>query len=227
MKTNQYDAIASQYHADTEKAFSAEGSEKLLNEIVFRPHITEARNWDVLDVGCGSGIHIACFADRFPELRSISGIDASKDMITLAQNKNTFPKAVFMQGDMDALPFENDAFDYIFSRNAIHYSNDVNRTLSEIARVLKKGGIFYFQVNHPVYGLFVKPSNEYLKKEEVDFSVEGGTLRVTHPTFTVGEYINALIKTGLTLLEVGEYCGNASQINQFKVPTVLSFLLTK
>src|SRR5690606_25257494 len=50
-----------------------------------------------------------------------------------------------VQADAQALPFESNSFDFVYSINAIHHileAGSQDRALAEIVRVLKPGGIF-------------------------------------------------------------------------------------
>ena len=51
------------------------------------------------------------------------------------------------------LPFADGEFDIVFSDNVIDHAADPQKILAEIARVLKRGGLFYFtvHVHHPIY----------------------------------------------------------------------------
>src|SRR5262249_48832851 len=51
----------------------------------------------------------------------------------------------------EKIPFENAHFDYVASFNSLDHVDDVDKTLSEIARVLKKRGSFLLitEINHP------------------------------------------------------------------------------
>ncbi|MFA6423395.1 MAG: class I SAM-dependent methyltransferase [Patescibacteria group bacterium] len=228
--TNQYDKIANQYHAETSKDFlnkDDKGREKFKVEMIDRPRIKRADGWHVLDLGCGSGIHVEYFVETHPEINAIIGIDSSVEMIKIAKNNNKTKKVKFIIADMDDIPFKNNTFDYIFSRNSIHYSADLQKTFAEISRVLKPGGKLYFQVSDPIYNLFTKKNKDYIKKENVGFAIQGGNAIVVHPTYTFEEYINSIVRNNLNILEMHEYCGRKSNIEGFNVPVVLSFLITK
>lgn len=87
----------------------------------------------VLDVGCGAGNYMAMFS-RFSD--HVHGIDLSPKMIEYAQKHGHA-----VMGDMRAMPFEDNKFDYVCSIVAINYVPDWPKAVSEMARVLKPGGI--------------------------------------------------------------------------------------
>jgi len=53
---------------------------------------------------------------------------------------------------MNRLPYVNDTFDVILFSATTHHSADVDATIGEVARVLKKGGIALI-LNDPIKGL--------------------------------------------------------------------------
>src|SRR5512143_1184137 len=60
----------------------------------------------LLDVGCGTGHHLAYLRQQGFD---VAGVDGSPEMIALAQGSN--PGVVIRQGDVEALPFPSGAFD--------------------------------------------------------------------------------------------------------------------
>lgn len=48
----------------------------------------------------------------------------------------------FVQGDVGALPFEDESFDVVLSLNGFHVFPDKDAAFKETHRVLKKGGTF-------------------------------------------------------------------------------------
>ena len=75
----------------------------------------------------------------------ITCLDYSENMMASAQEK---AKAVgirninFLQGDVGALPFEDESFDIVLSLNGFHAFLDKEAAYRETFRVLKPGGIF-------------------------------------------------------------------------------------
>ncbi|MFZ1484299.1 MAG: class I SAM-dependent methyltransferase [Candidatus Saccharimonadales bacterium] len=227
MKKMQYDSVAEKYHAETKADLTANNEEKLKTEMVERPKIENSDGWNVLDLGCGSGIHLEFFARTYPDIHSATGTDVSEEMIRIAKREPTTTKIDYLIADMDSLPLANDYFDFIFSRNALHYSTDLQKTIAEVSRVLKPGGKLFFQVSHPMHNLFLKKSKNYLVKETLHFVIQGGKTEVSHPTFTVEEYVNAITSSNLRIVELKEYDGRTSVVDGYTVPVILALLVTK
>ena len=85
----------------------------------------------VLDVGCGSGVHVKLFS---PRCRSIVGIDYSSQMIAAAEDHcRDLPTRNwdFRVGDANALPFPDASFDCILSMGLLDYVASPQRVLEE------------------------------------------------------------------------------------------------
>jgi ubiquinone/menaquinone biosynthesis C-methylase UbiE len=93
----------------------------------------------ILDVGCGTGRLLRSAAGRFPHAR-LMGVDAAGEMVKQAQALTPDPAASFREGSAEALPFEDGAFDLIFSTLTFHHWSDQRGAIREVARVLAPGG---------------------------------------------------------------------------------------
>jgi ubiquinone/menaquinone biosynthesis C-methylase UbiE len=122
---------------------------KILNEFK-----NKLPNMKMLDVGVGAGrttIHFAYLAKEY------SGIDCSKNMIRECHKKfQNYPKKIsFMTEDARNMTlFKDNYFDFVlFSWCGIDYvaHEDRQKILSEIRRVIKKGGYFCFQTHNMNY----------------------------------------------------------------------------
>ncbi len=98
----------------------------------------------VLDVGCGTGTTAIAAKRQVGPDGSITGIDASPEMLARAAKKAA--KAAlpveFRQASVEALPFANGSFDVVLSTMMLHHlPQPVRREcFAEIRRVLKPGG---------------------------------------------------------------------------------------
>jgi SAM-dependent methyltransferase len=84
----------------------------------------------VLDAGCGSGEFLALAERRGA---TAAGIDAAPGMLAIARTRA--PTAELLEGDIAALPYDDDAFDVVTAFNAVQFTDDVPRTIAELARV--------------------------------------------------------------------------------------------
>ena len=89
---------------------------------------------ELLDVGCGTGIATAAFCDRDCVM---TGIDPSEPMLERARDR--VPRATFVQGRVESLPFANNTFDGSICAHAFHWFDAV-RAFEELIRVTRPGG---------------------------------------------------------------------------------------
>lgn len=66
-------------------------------------------------------------------------------------------------GDMNALPYRDDCFDVTLVSATTHHSNDLERTVSELARVTRPGGAVLI-LNEPIGGV-LKHALDFLRPE--------------------------------------------------------------
>lgn len=98
----------------------------------------------LLEVPVGTGVLSMPVWATLPGA-NITCLDYSEKMMEAAQNRarNTGIKNVkFLQGDVGALPFEDESFDIVISLNGFHAFPDKEAAYRETFRILKKGGIF-------------------------------------------------------------------------------------
>lgn len=97
----------------------------------------------VLDVGCGGGL----LAERFATIGcAVTGVDRSIPTLTAARNhaRSAGLDIDYREGSAQQLPFSDGQFDVVCCCDVLEHVDDVDRVVSEIARVLKPGGIFFF-----------------------------------------------------------------------------------
>lgn len=94
----------------------------------------------ILDVGCGTGQLASEVAQAGAD---VVAIDASPEMIASA--RKNFPQVRFEVADATALPFISE-FDAVMSNAAMHWIRDQRLAVASIARALKAGGRFVFEM---------------------------------------------------------------------------------
>ena len=103
----------------------------------------------VLDFGCGDGNSSIFIRKHFPNA-TIFGVDVSEASIELASKKG-IPNTIFKAFDGAKLPFQDEEFDFVFTSMVFHHIEHKlhDGVLSEIHRILKKGGRFYNFEHNP------------------------------------------------------------------------------
>ncbi len=91
----------------------------------------------VLEVGCGTGFTTYEIVRRVGEDRVVA-VDLTPEQMVKAVRR--FPKANFLRGDAESLPFKDDVFDASISAGSIEYWPHPALGIQEMARVTKPGG---------------------------------------------------------------------------------------
>ena len=93
----------------------------------------------ILDVGCGTGRLLRAASIQWPEAQ-LWGVDQSLRMIAEATRLN--PTITFRTASAEALPFPDQTADVVLCSLSFHHWSDQAKGLTEIARVLRPGGLF-------------------------------------------------------------------------------------
>jgi ubiquinone/menaquinone biosynthesis C-methylase UbiE len=111
-----------------------------------------------LEIGCGRGAAIALTIRAFrPDRVDASDIDLA--MIRLAARKERprdRGRVLPVVADAQHLPYPDGCMDAVFNYGILHHLEDWRLGISEVARVLKRGGGFYFEeIYPPLYANFL------------------------------------------------------------------------
>jgi ubiquinone/menaquinone biosynthesis C-methylase UbiE len=137
----------------------------------FKRLLEQARQWQhsfddaaLLDVGCGDGTNAIQFA--LEPVREVLGIDLALPLLARDQKgeQTRALAAEILHGqslparlrllEMDAtdMTFGDESFDIVISRSAMEHIKPIEGALSEMARVVKHGGLIYLGID-PFYWL--------------------------------------------------------------------------
>jgi ubiquinone/menaquinone biosynthesis C-methylase UbiE len=95
----------------------------------------------VVDVGCGTGHAVKELVRRSADGQKFVGIEPAEQMRQRACRRlQPWPNVEITEGRFEELPVDTNSVDYLFSILAFHWTSDVNRSVAEIARVLKPRG---------------------------------------------------------------------------------------
>lgn len=111
-----------------------------------------------LEIGCGLGRGARLMIDKMGFSRVVA-FDLEAKLIRGARFMT--PKRLnslidFYVGDAQDLPFEDNSLDAVVNFGIIHHVLDWRKCIGEVSRVIKRGGIFYFEeIYPPLYANFV------------------------------------------------------------------------
>jgi len=109
-----------------------------------------------LDAGCGIGQHTIRLAESVGPDGHVTGVDLSPSFVScaegMAEDAGLAPRATFCVADLNHLPFEDNAFDWLWSADTVVFGPSdqgyVAETpyvlLGELARVVRPGGRLAF-----------------------------------------------------------------------------------
>ena len=143
-----------------------------------------------LDLGAGRGIASYALAkDKWkvsalePDPSALVGAGAIRNLVS-----ESGLSIEILSDYSESLPFQDNSFDLVNCRQALHHAKDLDKTCSEIFRVLKKGGILVasrehviskkedlelFFNSHPLHFLY-GGENAYLLKDYLDRIYQAG-----------------------------------------------------
>jgi SAM-dependent methyltransferase len=131
-------------------ASAPRGTERYYAEIAtakerMEPHAAEFADFpsfagrDVLELGCGIGVHTAAFAQAGAIVTACdlteAGVSLAREQLRLVDVSGTV-----LVADAEHLPFPDSSFDLVWSWGVIHHTPDPARAVGEIQRVLRPEG---------------------------------------------------------------------------------------
>jgi len=169
----------------------------------------DVTNLKVLEIGCGSG-HSLQYLDQ-NNAGELWGIDLSSKQIEAAKKllSNSKTEVKLFESPMEENPgIPTDYFDIVFSIYALGWTTNLDQTLANVNKYLKKGGSFIFSWEHPLYSR-VRNSNNSLTfdkpyHEEGPYAHEAWSTLAIMQQFKLSTYINALIQQGFQIEKVVE-----------------------
>ena len=123
----------------------------MLNFIKNHPnnYFQETYNLKALEIGCGIGRCLYPISENFKEA---CGIDVSKEMVSIGEENMGSRKNIkfFENNGKDLQMLQDNYFDFCYSFYTFQHipSKDIIKNyFSEISRVVKSKGLFFFQIN--------------------------------------------------------------------------------
>jgi malonyl-CoA O-methyltransferase len=167
----------------------------LLEEPVVRRWIDPPRGLRIADVGCGTGRHARWLAEHGAR---VVAFDFSEGMLARAKEKLLALGVEIHTHALPApLPVPSDHFDAVLFALVADHLADLEATFRDLCRITRPGGTVIFTVMHPAMSLrgvtarFTDPQT-------------GGQVRIASSEHTFGEYVMAVVRSGLAIEEIVE-----------------------
>ena len=156
----------------------------------------------ILDLGCGDGRHLIFLAQQgYSPIgidQAIWGIRRSKQWV-----EETGSLSKLVCGNVDTLPLKSGSIDCVISIQVINHQflKGIQRTISEVHRILRKNGKFYFTV--PKYPPSGWKNTRYKQvKGQTYMPLEGFEKNIPHYFFKEEELPNML--EGFKIIAMGD-----------------------
>lgn len=168
----------------------------------------------VLDLGCGYGWHskyaVECGAS------TVLGIDLSEKMIAKAKLENSDERITYKVMGLEEYEYPADTYDFVISNLVLHYIEDLDEIYEKVYRTLKRGGVFLFNIEHPVFTAGINedwiyasdgtlkawPVDDYFYPGERTTNFLGHSVPKQHHTLT--QILMGVLNAGFTLKNVEE-----------------------
>ncbi|MCX7985378.1 MAG: class I SAM-dependent methyltransferase [Bacteroidales bacterium] len=160
---------------------------------IFRQFVPQSKT--LLDVGCGNGTSSIAFALEGYDVTALEP-DSSETVGTGAIQKLAayyqIPRIAIQCTALENANLDEESFDIVFVRQAMHHAYHLNTFVEKAARLLKKGGLLLTIRDHVV---FSKKDKQWFLNSHPLQKFYGG-----ENAYTPSEYRKAIKKAGLSLI---------------------------
>lgn len=169
-----------------------------------QPLFPELRGKTVLDLGCGYGWH--CGYSARQGAKAVLGLDQSERMIREAEKRNAAPAISYRVCGLMEYDYPKQTYDLVISNLVLHYLADLDAVYGRVYETLKQGGVFLFNIEHPVFTAGVNqqfspdgtwPVTDYFDPGERKTDFLGFPVAKQHHTLT--QIIMGLIRAGFRI----------------------------
>ena len=167
----------------------------------------------VLDVGCGEG-QVSRTAAAVSGVERVVGVDPTWSQLAVARSRRG--RVAYVRAGAEALPFPPSVFDAVVACLVFEHIDGLEAAVTEVGRVLLRGGRFLFFLNHP---LLQTPGSGWIDDRILDeqywrigpYLVEDKTLEQVEPEIRIpfvhrplSRYVNALAGAGMVITRMEE-----------------------
>ena len=109
----------------------------------------------LLDAGCGNGRYAVAL--KLLGFEKVVGLDRSDENIATAEKRlkaSGIKDVTFQKGSVLNIPYPDNSFDSVFSNGVLHHTDDMEKGIKELLRVLKSEGKGFLYVIEAPGGIF-------------------------------------------------------------------------
>lgn len=109
---------------------------------IVRESLGDLSGGRILDVATGDGYFVNLLIKNLKDYSEVIGVDCDFSVVELAKKAFNNDKISFEYMSGDNILFDDCSFDTVSISNSLHHMENTGKTLSEMLRVLKPGGLF-------------------------------------------------------------------------------------
>lgn len=194
-----------------------------------------------MEVAAGAAVLPCSLARLYPAIKKIHALEIVSEVVHKLQPKiieetGMTGRVIPLVGDFNDIKMPSNSLDFVVGYSSLHHSNDLNRTLTEIGRVLKPGGKLIFfdraQPNH-----MTKDQENFLLNKEYgrEYKIKHGLdLDKPYRRFEEGEHEprfrdwnTAFTGTGLQIDSITVFTQRTFKQFVFSIISFIPFALRK
>ncbi len=158
---NLFDQYAGYYDKHLTEALRYRVPQQI-HAAIYQEAKIEQAEWNILDLGCGTGLCGELFKEFAAKL---SGIDISEEMVAVAKNKKIYDQLIV--GDIEEHLDSFTELDLILAADVFTYIGELNEIFKRVKKALKKEGWFAFSVEKTTKSPFeLQASIRYAHSQE-------------------------------------------------------------
>jgi len=182
---------------------------------------TDLKGKWVLDAGCGAG--------RFAEVALKAGanvvaLDYSSAVDACFANLKQYPNLHVVQGDIYALPFQKEAFPFVYSLGVLQHTPQVTKSFESLPPMVSKGGklcvdVYWKRFRTMLHGKYlIRPITKHISQQKL-FNILQKLIPILLPVSQFLGRIPFLGKFLKRLIPIADYTGvfplNTTQLKEW------------
>jgi ubiquinone/menaquinone biosynthesis C-methylase UbiE len=159
----------------------------------------------IADIGCGAGDDLIAYKKL--GAKKVIGIEPSLSMLSEAKKTlgENHPDIKLVAGNWTHIPLTDNSVDALIGRYSFHVMSDFEKAFQEVARVLRKGGLFLLAAPHPIYDEKIAAEQNLKPGEKMKIPIFEGKFTVENPPHTLEDYLSKTCFEYFTLEEKKDY----------------------